>query len=102
VFVGICLLHRYDNKRDNTRFSDLGSLLSERECHDAEVVGKAMRFAAMLWLKKDARLGELRWHPRKKVLDLYLSQEATPLFGEVAETRFKALASALNAEAVVH
>ncbi|MGI3210743.1 Ppx/GppA family phosphatase [Roseovarius tibetensis] len=102
IFLGLCLLHRYANKRDNTRFSELGSLLSERECHDAEVVGKAMRFAAMLWLKKDARLGELRWFPKKKVLELRLSQEAGPLFGEVAQARFQALASALDAEAVVH
>ncbi|MGM0661070.1 MAG: Ppx/GppA family phosphatase [Pseudomonadota bacterium] len=102
VFLGLCLLHRYANKRGNTRFSDLSSLLSERDCHDAEVVGKAMRFAAMLWLKKDARLGELRWHPRKKVLELHLSKEAAPLFGEVAQARFKALADALGAEAVVH
>jgi exopolyphosphatase/guanosine-5'-triphosphate,3'-diphosphate pyrophosphatase len=102
VFLGLCLLHRYANKRDNTRFSDLSGLLSERDCHDAEVVGKAMRFAAMLWLKKDARPGELRWHPRKKVLELRLSKEAAPLFGEVAQARFKALAAALDAEAAVY
>jgi len=101
VFLGLALLHRYSNKRENSRFSDLDSLISEKDKNDAEIVGKAMRFAAMLWLKKNARLGELRWFPKKKVLELRLSDEAAPLYGEVARSRFAALAAALGAEAVV-
>ncbi|WP_297769738.1 Ppx/GppA family phosphatase [uncultured Roseovarius sp.] len=101
VFLGLALLHRYSNKRENSRFSDLEELISDKDRHEAEVVGKAMRFAAMLWLKKNARLGELRWFPKKRVLELRLSDEAAPLFGEVARARFDALASALEAKAVV-
>jgi exopolyphosphatase/guanosine-5'-triphosphate,3'-diphosphate pyrophosphatase len=101
VFLGLALLHRYSNKRENSRFSDLDSLISEKDKNDAEIVGKAMRFAAMLWLKKNVRLGELRWFPKKKVLELRLSDEAAPLYGEVARSRFAALAAALGAEAVV-
>ena len=101
VFLGLALLHRYSNKRENSRFSDLDSLISEQDKNDAEIVGKAMRFAAMLWLQKNARLGELRWFPKKKVLELRLSDEAAPLYGEVAQSRFAALAAALGAEAVL-
>jgi len=53
----------------------------------------------MLWLKDDAHLGELRWFPKRKVLELRLSPEAAPLFGEVAQARFAALCSALGARA---
>ncbi|MEQ8898509.1 MAG: Ppx/GppA family phosphatase [Roseovarius sp.] len=101
VFLGLALLHRYSNKREGTRFQDLNSLVSEDEQLQAEVLGKAMRFAAMLWLKRDARLGELRWYPKKKRLDLRLSPEAAPLFGEVAEARFRSLSETLQAEATI-
>ena len=101
VFLGLALLHRYSNKRGNARFSDLDSLISEKDKKDAEIVGKAMRFGAMLWLKKNARLGEMRWFPKKKLLELRLSEDAAPLFGEVARARFDALAAALDAQGVV-
>ncbi|MEQ8293103.1 MAG: Ppx/GppA family phosphatase [Roseovarius sp.] len=101
VFLGLALLHRYSNRREGTRFQDLNSLVSEDDQVQAEVLGKAMRFAAMLWLKRDARLGELRWFPKKKRLDLRLSPEAAPLFGEVAEARFRSLAETLQAEATI-
>ena len=97
VFLGLALLHRYSNKREGTRFENLYSLISPEKQHEAEVLGKAMRFAAMLWLNKDAKLGELRWHPRKRLLELRLSPEAAPLFGEVAEARFMSLAASLGA-----
>jgi len=98
VFLGLALLHRYSNRREGSRFEDLNALVTERDEHEAEVLGKAMRFAAMFWLRKDAKLGELRWRPRKKQLDLRLSPEAVPLFGEVAEARFRSLATSLDSE----
>lgn len=101
VFLGLALLHRYSNKREGTRFQDLNSLVTDDDQLQAEVLGKAMRFAAMLWLKRDAKLGELRWYPKKKRLDLRLSPEAAPLFGEVAEARFRSLADTLQAEATI-
>ena len=101
VFLGLALLHRYSNRREGTRFQDLNTLVSEDDQVQAEVLGKAMRFAAMLWLKRDAKLGELRWYPKKKRLDLRLSPEAAPLFGEVAEARFRSLADTLQAEATI-
>ncbi|RKF14925.1 Ppx/GppA family phosphatase [Roseovarius spongiae] len=101
VFLGLALLHRYSNDRSGTRFGELNTLVDERTQHEAEVLGKAMRFGAMLWLKKDAELGEMRWSPRKKVLELRLSAAASQLFGEVAEARFLSLVKTLGAEPVI-
>jgi exopolyphosphatase/guanosine-5'-triphosphate,3'-diphosphate pyrophosphatase len=101
VYLGLALLHRYSNKREGSRFADLDGLLTEKDRHEAEVLGKAMRFAAMLWLKRNAQLGELRWFPQKKVLELRLSAEAVPLFGEVAQARFASLAATLSARIVI-
>jgi exopolyphosphatase/guanosine-5'-triphosphate,3'-diphosphate pyrophosphatase len=101
VYLGLALLHRYSNKREGSRFADLDGLLTDKDRHEAEVLGKAMRFAAMLWLKRNAHLGELRWFPQKKVLELRLSAEAAPLFGEVAQARFASLATALSARIVI-
>ncbi len=97
VFLGLALLHRYRNKREGTRFEPLYALLDDRAMHQAEVLGKAMRFGAMLWMQPDADMAALTWYPKKRVLDLTLSRDAQPLFGEVAEARFNALVQALDA-----
>jgi exopolyphosphatase/guanosine-5'-triphosphate,3'-diphosphate pyrophosphatase len=39
----------------------------------------------------------MRLYPKKRILELTLSQDAIPLFGEVAEARFNSLAAALPA-----
>jgi len=101
VFLGLALLHRYSNRREGTRFADLNSLVGAQDEHQAEVLGKAMRFAAMLWPMRDAHPGELRWFPKKKRLELRLTREAAPLYGEVAEARFRSLCETLQAEPVV-
>lgn len=98
IFLGLALLHRYKNKRDGTRFDDLYGLIDEKSQLQAEVLGKAMRFGAMLWMSEGDHIGELGWRPKKKILSLNLSEGAWPLFGEVAEARFKSLASSLGAE----
>ncbi len=98
IFLGLALLHRYSNKREGTRFEPMFRLLDEAAIHQAEVVGKAMRFGAMLWLQKDAPMGEMRWFPKKKLLELHLTEAASPLFGEVAEARFMSLAASLGAQ----
>lgn len=101
VFLGLALLHRYTNKREGTRFERLGGLISEQKQREAEVLGKAMRFGAMLWLDENAAPGKLRWHPRKRILELRLSPEAAPLYGEVAQSRLQSLADTLKAEIAV-
>ena len=97
VFLGLALLHRYRNKREGTRFEGLYELLDEKGQKQAEILGKAMRFGAMLWMRKDAQMGTMHWRPKKKLLELHLSAEAAPLFGEVAEARFNSLANAMGA-----
>jgi exopolyphosphatase/guanosine-5'-triphosphate,3'-diphosphate pyrophosphatase len=97
VFLGLALLHRYSNKREGTRFDMLESLISERESKEAEILGRALRLAAMLWLTDETDVAQMRWHPRRKVLGLDLATDASALFGEVAQARFKALAAALGA-----
>ena len=101
IFMGLALMNRYSSKGENARFADLFDMVDEQTRAEAEILGKAMRFGAMLWMDKVAELGEMRWHPKKKELHLRLSAEMMPLFGEVAEARFNSLASALEAQAIV-
>ncbi len=98
VFLGLALLHRYKNSRAGTHYEPLFSLLSEAELRDAEVLGKAMRFAAMFSAEALDEMGRLKYQPRKKVLHLRLDKKAAPLFGEVAQARFQSLAKALGVE----
>ncbi|KMW57812.1 Exopolyphosphatase [Candidatus Rhodobacter oscarellae] len=101
IFVGLALLHRYKSSREGTRLADLVGLLSEKDVHQAEVLGRAMRFASMLAASDATAMGALCWKPRKKELHLLLPRHAEGLFGEVAEARFNALATALASRPVV-
>ena len=101
IYLGLALLHRYSNKRENTRFEDLYEMIDEQTRVEAEILGKAMRFGAMLWMNKDEERGELRWFPKKKRLELWLTADMIPLFGEVAEARLNSLAASLGAEVAV-
>ena len=101
VFLGLALLHRYTNKREGSRYEEMFALVDEAGIRRAEVLGKAMRLGAMLWVGADEVPARLSFKPRKKVLTIELDESARALFGEVADSRFKALASALQAEPVV-
>ncbi|MGV6846999.1 MAG: Ppx/GppA family phosphatase [Marinibacterium sp.] len=101
VFLGLSLLHRYANKRDGSRFDTLFALLKPRQIHQAEVLGKAMRFGAMLWLGEHQTCARLHWTPRKKILELALTAEGQSLMGEIAEARFQSLCSTLDARGVI-
>lgn len=101
VFLGIALLHRYTNKREGSRFEELFGLVDPRDQRSAEVLGKAMRLGAMLWIKADEQPGTLKYSSKSNTLELILKDAASPLFGEVAQSRFDALANALNATGVV-
>ena len=96
VYLGLALLHRYSNKREGTRFEHLYNLLDPKLQTEAEVLGKAMRFGAMLWMQTDAEIGEFVWKPKKQYLELKMLPHAAPLFGEVAEARLISLARSLN------
>ena len=101
VFLGLALLHRYKNSRQGTRFEPMVGLLSERDAMDAEVLGKAMRFGAMLTVDSLDKMAKLKYFPKKKQLELRLSDKGRGLFGEVAEARFMSLAGSLEAEVKV-
>ncbi len=98
VYLGLALLHRYKSNRDTTNFDiNLLTLLPEAQAREAEILGRAMRFGAMLTLEKplDHCFVDANW--RRKTLNLHLlSDAARDLFGEVAEARFGALALAMN------
>lgn len=97
VLLGLALLNRYTNKRDGTRFEPLFALLEDAQIKEAEVLGKAMRLGAMLWVNTAEHPGILNWKPKHRELTLTLTEQARPLFGEVAEARLAALTSALDA-----
>jgi exopolyphosphatase/guanosine-5'-triphosphate,3'-diphosphate pyrophosphatase len=101
VYLGVALIHRYKNSRENSPFSRFFSILDPPTMHEAEVLGKAMRLGSMFTVQNSALMGKLDWRPKKRILEMTLPAEARALFGEVAEARFLALAQALNAEPVV-
>ena len=101
VFLGTALLTRYSNKKSGTRFDPLFDMLTEAELLDADILGKAMRLGAMLWLSADEAPGALKWKPKARELTMVLSSAARPLYGEVAEARLSSLANALGATAEV-
>jgi len=98
VFLGLALLHRYKNSRAGSRMEPLFRLLTEEQMQEAEVLGKAMRFGAMFAIGDPAEAGQLRWNPRKGLLDLELTALGSGLFGEVAQARFASLALAMRAQ----
>lgn len=101
VFLGLALLHRYKNSRAGNRMERLFTLLGDQQIQEAEVLGKAMRFGAMFSVGDPGRAGRLVWQPKKRILELKLSEEGMGLFGEVAQARFASLAVAMKAESRV-
>ncbi len=101
VLLGLALMNRYTNKTDNSRFEPLFAMLDEAQIKEAEILGKAMRLGAMLWLTAEEEPGTLKWQPKLGELTLRLKQQARPLYGEVAEARFAALAGAMGATGTV-
>lgn len=97
VFLGLALMNRYTSKTANSRFDALFDLLDAGQIKEAEILGKAMRLGAMLWLTSDQEPGTLQWKPKTRALTLRLHEQTRPLFGEVAQSRFNALASAMDA-----
>ncbi len=96
IFLGLALLHRY-TKRRSTRFDAEMTLINADKIKQAEVLGRAMRLGAMLWVNADQAPGRISWDPSEQALELTLTDKARPLFGEVAEARLAALTSALGA-----
>ena len=98
VMLGLALLTRYTSKIDNSPFQNLFMLMSPEQKREAIILGTAMRFGAMLWINGDEPPAKLKWKPKSRTLTLHLSKATIPLYGEVAEARFKALGNALDVE----
>ncbi|MDB6177025.1 Ppx/GppA family phosphatase [Paracoccus sp. Z330] len=98
VFLGVSLLHRYKNNRNNSPMARFFALLSEDELRDAEILGKAMRFGAMFAIDDPSDAATLKLRRRDKVLSLQLTRTGRSLMGEVAVSRFKSLCAAMGVE----
>ena len=101
MFLGVALLHRYKNSRADTPFQDLVDLIEESDLNWAEILGKALRFGAMLTASEDDKMGELSYYPKRKCLELRLAPGTRDLYGEVAEARLNSLAGALGGVKIV-
>ncbi|MEM6637499.1 MAG: Ppx/GppA family phosphatase [Pseudomonadota bacterium] len=101
VFLGLALLHRYKNSRANSPYARLFELLDEKDVRQAEVLGKAMRLGAMFSVEASEMEEALRWHPKKKKLEIRVLKPTAALFGEVARSRFQSLCNTLEAEGTV-
>lgn len=96
VFLGTALLHRYKNSATGTAFEEVIALLSEKDRNAAVVLGKAMRFGAMLTGATETMMCSLKYHRKELVLELILQPQSRDLFGEVVLARFESLARALG------
>ena len=101
VFLGAALAHRYKNARSE-RIEPLLTLLDAEMTADAERLGKAMRFGAMLSVSDPAKMGRLGWDRKARRLTFTMEGVTLPLFGEVARARLGALAAAMGAELELH
>ena len=101
VFLGLALLHRYKNSRAGSRFEPLFALLSPEQIREAEILGKAMRFGAMFATHDLQEAGQLGYNATTNAIELRLNKRGAGLFGEVAEARFAALATAMKATPLV-
>lgn len=97
VFLGIALMYRYKTGGLRPRIREVAELLTEAELEDAKTIGRALRFGAMLTMDHLNRAGELRYFPKKAEIELVLSRPMAGLYTEVAEQRFRALATQLRA-----
>ena len=96
VFLGLALLHRYKNSRAGSRLEPLFALLTPAEIQEAEILGKAMRFGAMLSAHAPEKAGTLSLDRAQGVLTFHMQKGASALFGEVAAARLQSLGEALG------
>lgn len=101
VYLGLSLMNRYKSAGTDGRLTPLLKLLSDEEIRNAIMLGRAMRFGAMFAVGGPDQAGQLRYFPKRRIIELILRPESQALFGEVAQSRFNALAKTLGVEPVV-
>ena len=98
VFLASALFNRYKNHEMGEHAKGMLQLLKNDEIVLAALVGKAMRFGAMLTVLSPDGLGKLKFKPRRHELILELPHSLEVILGEVVKTRFQAIAQAMNCE----
>ncbi|PZO62829.1 MAG: exopolyphosphatase, partial [Paracoccus denitrificans] len=101
VFLGLALLHRYKSSRIGSAMAPLFELLSDDDIKQAEIIGRALRFGAMFTVRDPVEAGEFRIDHDAGTLTLRLTATGRALMGEVALSRFNALASAMGLSPIV-
>ena len=101
IFLALALLYRYKSSKRKEYFKNVLSILTEKEQILAKILGKAMRFGAMLSGSIDNNMGELSFLKKEKTLQINISKNNKDLFGEVVNLRFTSLAESLECKAVL-
>lgn len=101
IYLGLALMYRYKTSGIEDRMVAVSKLLSDDEIREAQMLGRAMRFGAMFSMDGPENAGELRFFPKKRVLELILRPQTQALFSEVAESRFTSLAKVLDVKTIV-
>lgn len=97
AFLGMSLLYRYKNTGGSV-FDGVRTLITDEARKDAQILGRAMRFGAMLSGANDQMMCKLNYDKKAAILELILQPQARDLFGEVVMARFESLAKALACE----
>ena len=98
VFLGLALLFRYKNSHSRTSFDPLLRLLSSQKITDAEILGKAMRLGANLWVTSTNSEAYLKYIKKKNKLSLKVGELEKKRLGEISRLRLDSLAQSLKAE----
>lgn len=101
VYLGIALMYRYKTNGMRPRIKEIAGLLPAKDLAEAKMLGRALRFGSMFSMDGPENAGELRYFPKKHVLELVLERDMQALFTEVAQQRFQSFAQQLDAEAKV-
>lgn len=101
AFLAIALLYRYKSLKKNEIFSKIFSILDKKDRRKAEILGKAMRFGAMLSGSTADSMGKLELDNSKKLLKLKISEKNKDLFGKVVQQRFASVALRMSYEPII-
>ena len=102
VFLALALFHRYKENRSGTRIDALANwFLTPEEIAEATTLGRAMRFGSMFTAMSSDEIGTLTRRDKTNELEFRPPAKLRDLYGEVAATRFRALAKSLQCRPIV-
>ena len=96
AILALAVSFRYKTPKKTVPFAGILSILNNQERKQAEILGKAMRFGAMLSGSAENSMGELYIDDAKKVIRLNLNKEHEDICGDVVQQRFSSLASSMK------